>query len=71
MSKQEHSQDSLPRREFLRRSATLVGAAGAGLVVASAHAAGDAPAAAAARPEGKVGYQESEHVKRYYRMADF
>lgn len=71
MSKQDNSQDSLPRRDFLRRSATLVGAAGAGLVVASAHAAGDAPVAAAAKPEAKSGYRESEHVKRYYHMADF
>lgn len=70
MSKHENSQDSLPRRDFLRRSVTLVGAAGAGLVVASAHAQGPAPAVAA-KPQGTAGYQESEHVKRYYRMADF
>ncbi|WP_222708395.1 hypothetical protein [Alkalisalibacterium limincola] len=71
MSKQEHNPDGLPRREFLRRSVSLVGAAGAGLVVASAHAAGDPVAPAPAMPEGEAGYRESEHVKHYYRMADF
>lgn len=71
MNKHEQSQDSLPRRDFLRRSATLVGAAGAGLVVASAQAAGDVPEVAAAKPAANTGYQESEHVRRYYRMADF
>ena len=71
MSKQDNSQDTLPRRDFLRRSATLVGAAGAGLVVASAHAADGASSVVAAKPQAKTGYQESEYVKRYYRMADF
>mgnify|MGYP007032593858 CR=1 FL=1 len=71
MSKHDNSQQGLPRREFLRRSATLVGAAGAGLAMAGAHAGGDAPGTAADRPEGAKGYRESEHVKRYYRMADF
>jgi len=71
MSKQEHNRDGLPRREFLRRSATLVGAAGAGLVVASAQAGGDPVAPVPATAEGEAGYRESEHVKRYYRMADF
>lgn len=71
MSKHEHNQESLPRRDFLRRSATLVGAAGAGLVVAGANAADGAPAAAVAKPQAGTGYQESEYVRRYYRMADF
>lgn len=71
MSKHDKSQQGLPRREFLRRGATLVGAAGAGLVMATAHAGGDAPGVAADKPEGATGYRESEHVRRYYRMADF
>jgi nitrous oxide reductase len=71
MSKHTKTRDTLPRREFLRRSAGLVGAAGAGLVVASAHAGGSGAPAAAAAAEPRPGYRESEHVRRYYRMADF
>ncbi|MGY6518720.1 MAG: hypothetical protein ACXIUZ_08395 [Lysobacteraceae bacterium] len=71
MNTTQHSEKDLPRRTFLRRSAALVGAAGAGLVAAGAQAADEAAVAAAPGPEPDTGYSESEHVKRYYRMADF
>lgn len=71
MSKHTHKEDGLPRRDFLRRSVSLVGAGAAGLVVASAHA-GEAPAPTLpqAADTGAKGYQENEYTQRYYRMAD-
>ena len=58
------------RRRFLRGVAVTGGAAvfaaGAGGYVAGADGDGeDNPTG------GKIGYQESEHVREYYRRADF
>ncbi|WP_440995799.1 hypothetical protein [Arhodomonas sp. SL1] len=65
---------SLPRRRFLR------GVAAGGTLAAGAAAAGvrvSADTARADKPAGKDdagrarGYQESEHVRRYYDLARF
>lgn len=70
MTQHDHTEDTLPRRAFLKRSVTLVGAAGAGLAMAGAQA-GEATEREAAAAAPETGYRESEHVRRYYRMADF
>jgi hypothetical protein len=54
------------RRDFLKLAGLGVVSAGAVLV-----AAPEDGEAAEARPDGSVGYRESEHVKTYYKLARF
>jgi len=58
---------SLPRRDFLKAAAVTSGAAGVAAVALTSKSA------KAALPEtGKsAGYQETEHVKKYYETARF
>ncbi|HLS69270.1 MAG TPA: formate dehydrogenase [Kiloniellales bacterium] len=56
---------SAARREFFRKAGLGVGALGAAAVTLGA---GDEAEAAVEKPNG---YQESEHVKRYYELARF
>ncbi len=57
------------RRDFLRNTATAVGAAGGAavaLATGSAEAAEPAP-----RADGSVGYHETDHIRTYYELAKF
>ncbi|MBT3305644.1 MAG: twin-arginine translocation signal domain-containing protein [Alphaproteobacteria bacterium] len=58
---------SLPRRDFLKAAGIAGGAAGVAAVALNSKSA------KAAVPEtgGKSGYQETEHVKKYYELARF
>lgn len=58
------------RRRFLGQSAALVGMAGAGLALAGRPAEAAEASVPVPEPEN-TGYRETEHVRRYYRMADF
>jgi hypothetical protein len=65
MSKKEET--SIGRRDFFRKAglgAGAVGVAAVGLSVAEAEAA-------PAKPSKGAGYQETEHVKKYYELARF
>jgi hypothetical protein len=55
------------RRAFFRTVG--IGAAAAGAAVAGVAPA--PPEAAAARPDGSLGYRETEHVKKVYETARF
>lgn len=71
MSKHNPTQEQVPaRRRFLTQSAALVGMAGAGLALAGGEASASEAPAAKPEPEAK-GYHETEHIRRYYRMAEF
>jgi nitrous oxide reductase len=58
---------SLPRRDFLKAAGLTGGAAGLAAVALTTKSA------KAAVPEtgAKSGYQETEHVKKYYELARF
>ena len=62
---------SVRRRDFLRNS--LFAGAGAALVVLTADEASAAtPAQPESKPTGaKAGYQETQHIRDYYRTASF
>ncbi|WP_119461920.1 twin-arginine translocation signal domain-containing protein [Rhodospirillaceae bacterium SYSU D60014] len=63
--KKDKDLQSTPRRDFLKL-------AGLGTVAGAAAVAGAPEAAEAAAPEeAKPGYQETEHVKRFYSLARF
>ena len=54
-----------PRRAFLRGAAVTTAAVGAGAVAGTAVAAEEV----APKKAEKHGYQESDHVREYYRLA--
>jgi len=58
---------SLPRRDFLKAAGLTGGVAGVAAIALSTKSA------KAAIPEtgSKSGYQETEHVKKYYELARF
>jgi len=58
---------SLPRRDFLKAAGVAGGAAGVAAVALSSESA------KAAKPESgtRSGYQETDHVKKYYELARF
>lgn len=71
MTKQHQSLPSAQRRNFLRNSVYT----GAG-VAAAVLAGGEAGAATVKTPptpeaEGSRGYQETQHIRDYYRTASF
>ncbi len=57
---------SVERRDFMRKTGFGLGALGAAAVATpkGARGGGDGPS-----DEGKAGYRETEHVKRYYATA--
>ena len=61
----EKEVSSRARREFFRKAGLGIGALGAAAVTLGG---GEEAEAAADQPRG---YQESEHVKRYYELARF
>ena len=64
--KAKNTKTSVARREFLKTASLGVGAAaGAGTVLK----AEDAQAKLAKKGQQGLGYQETEHVKRYYETA--
>jgi len=68
MSKDKRTNEQgIDRRSFLRGASAAAAAAGAAAVMAS-----PSPAEAAVKGKAKsAGYQETEHVKRAYRAAQF
>ena len=65
MGKKEET--SIGRRDFFRKAGLGVGAVGAAAVGLSVTEAAAAPA----KPSKGAGYQETEHVKKYYELARF
>jgi hypothetical protein len=61
------TKETRSRREFLKTVGVGAGAAGAAAVTGAV----EAPAEAAALPDGNAGYRETEHVKRVYQLARF
>ena len=63
------------RRKFMRSAGLGVGAAGVAAATFGRGGDGDAQAAEPAGIDGKAktkaGYQETEHVRRYYQLARF
>ncbi len=67
MRKDKDGAVKLDRRGFLKGAGLAIGSAGAVAAIAE----GDA-VAATSEPQGKsAGYQETEHVRRYYELARF
>jgi len=59
----------IARRDFLKTAGLSAGAAG---VAATALSGKEAAAKTAVAPAGKrAGYQETEHVQKYYELAKF
>ena len=67
MSKENESQKN-SRREFLKSASLATGAAG---VVAVAVSSTSAQAKVSKGEASQSGYQETEHVKKYYELARF
>lgn len=69
MNKTDHSKDSgqAARRSFLKGAAVTTAAVGSGALAANAVAEQVAQEA----PKSKQGYQETAHVRDYYRLARF
>lgn len=67
MSEENESQKNT-RREFLKGAGLATGAAGVAAVVLSSKPAQAKVSQAEARQSG---YQETEHVKKYYELARF
>lgn len=63
------------RRKFMRSAGVGLGAAGAAAAYLGRGGGADAEAAQPATRDGadkpKAGYQETEHVRRYYQLARF
>ena len=61
------SKKSLPRRDFLKAAGLTGGAAGVAAVALTSKSA----KAAVSETGESSGYQETEHVKKYYELARF
>ncbi len=70
-------QPDASRRKFMRSAGLGLGAAGAAAATFGRGGDGDAAAAEPSKVDGngkpkvKAGYQETEHVRRYYQLARF
>ena len=67
MNKTEQELPAVKRRTFLKGAAVTTAAVSGGALAANAVA--DQPETEA--PAKKLGYQETEHVREYYRLARF
>jgi len=67
MSKEKESQQK-SRRDFLKGAGLATGAAGVAAVALSSKTA---HAKVSKAETGQAGYQETEHVKKYYELARF
>ena len=67
MSKEKESQKNT-RREFLKRAGLATGAAGVATVALSSK---PVQAKVSKGEASQSGYQETEHVKKYYELARF
>lgn len=61
------------RRAFLKGAAVAGGATAVAVAggAAVADVSGDKPQAAKAKAEGSKGYHETDHIRKYYRLAQF
>ena len=68
-------QPDAARRKFMRSAGLGLGAAGAAAATFGRGGDGDAQAAESSKIDGKgktkAGYQETDHVRRYYQLARF
>lgn len=68
-------QPDAARRKFMRSAGLGLGAAGAAAAYLGRGGTGDAEAAEPTKLDGKAktkaGYQETDHVRRYYQLARF
>ena len=64
--KGKNTKTSVARREFLKTASLGVGAAA---VAGTVLKAGDAQAKISKKSQQGLGYQETEHVKKYYELA--
>ncbi len=67
-TKAKTKQEITARREFLKGAAVASAAAGAGVLATNAVADETTPESVESR---QLGYQETEHVRAYYRLARF
>jgi len=67
-TKAKTKQEKTARREFLKGAAVASAAAGAGVLATNAVADETAPESVESQ---QLGYQETDHVRAYYRLARF